>query len=191
MGTVLTRLGLELHPEKTRLVDLSWGHEGFDFLGCHLRKRLSGPIWERSRQRVYFLQRWPSQRAMRQVRTRVRDLTPRGRCHEDLRTVIADVNRGGARLGAVLSDGQRGDALHPARPLRRGPAARASAQAARLSTDGRAGPRRGVVPSSRPWDSAASAAPSSIRGRHNAAPRPTTGKPCAGNPHARFERGSC
>ena len=27
------------------------------------------------------------------MRARVRELTPRGRCHEDLRTVIADVNR--------------------------------------------------------------------------------------------------
>ena len=89
---VLMRLGLELHPEKTRLVELSRGREGFDFLGCHLRKRMSGPIWERSRQRVYYLQRWPSQRAMRRVRQRVRDLTPRRRCHEDLRVVIADLN---------------------------------------------------------------------------------------------------
>jgi len=92
VGAVLVRLGLELHPEKTRLVDLSWGHEGFDFLGCHLRKRLSGPIWERTRQRVYFLQRWPSQRAMRQVRMRIRDLTPTRRCHADLRPVIAEIN---------------------------------------------------------------------------------------------------
>jgi group II intron reverse transcriptase/maturase len=92
VGLVLARLGLELHPEKTRLVDLSRGREGFDFLGCHLRKRMSGPLWERSRRRVYFLQRAPSQAAMRRVRTRIRDLTPRGRCHEDLRTVIADVN---------------------------------------------------------------------------------------------------
>jgi RNA-directed DNA polymerase len=92
VSAVLTRLGLELHPEKTRLVDLSWGREGFDFLGCHLRKRLSGPIWERSRQRVYFLQRWPSQRAMRQVRARIRGLTPRACCHTDLRVVIARVN---------------------------------------------------------------------------------------------------
>jgi group II intron reverse transcriptase/maturase len=89
---VLTRLGLELHPEKTRLVDLSREREGFDFLGCHLRKRMSGPIWERARQRVYYLQRWPSQRAMRRVRQRVRDLTPRRRCHEDLRLLIADLN---------------------------------------------------------------------------------------------------
>jgi RNA-directed DNA polymerase len=92
VSTVLTRLGLELHPEKTRTVDLSRGREGFDFLGCHLRKRMSGPLWERTRRRVYFLQRWPSLRAMRQIRTRVRELTPRARCHQDLRTIIADLN---------------------------------------------------------------------------------------------------
>jgi RNA-directed DNA polymerase len=89
---VMTRLGLELHPEKTRKVDLSWGKEGFDFLGCHLRKRLSGAIWEKKGKRLYFLQRWPSARAMRQVRQRVRDLTPRRRCHEDLHDVIAQLN---------------------------------------------------------------------------------------------------
>jgi group II intron reverse transcriptase/maturase len=92
VSTVLTRLGLELHPEKTRTVDLSWGREGFDFLGCHLRKRLSGRIWEQQRKRLYFLQRWPSQRAMSRVRARVRELTPHARCHEDVRTIIADVN---------------------------------------------------------------------------------------------------
>ena len=92
VGMVLTRLGLELHPEKTRLVDLSRGREGFDFLGCHLRKRMSGPIWERARKRVYYLHRCPSQRAMTRVRARVRELTPRARCHTDLRVVIADLD---------------------------------------------------------------------------------------------------
>ena len=92
VSAVLTRLGLELHPEKTRTVDLSRGREGFDFLGCHLHKRMSGPIWARTRQRVFYLHRWPSQRAKARVRARVRALTPRSRCHEDLRRVIADVN---------------------------------------------------------------------------------------------------
>ncbi len=89
---ILERLKLELHPDKTRRVDLSWGKEGFDFLGCHLRKRLSGPIWEKQRRRVYFLQRGPSQRSMKRVRQRVKELTPRARCHEDVREVIADLN---------------------------------------------------------------------------------------------------
>jgi group II intron reverse transcriptase/maturase len=92
VGVVLTRLGLELHPEKTRTVDLSRGRGGFDFLGCHLRKRMSGPQWMRARRRVFYLQRWPSQRAMSRVRARVRGLTARSRCHEDIRRVIADVN---------------------------------------------------------------------------------------------------
>jgi group II intron reverse transcriptase/maturase len=89
---VLAQLKLELHPDKTRKVELSWGKEGFDFLGCHLRKRLSGRIWERERRRVYFLHRWPSQRSLKRVRQRVKELTPRGRCHQDIRDVIADLN---------------------------------------------------------------------------------------------------
>jgi hypothetical protein len=68
------------------------GSQGFDFLGCHLHKRMSGPIWERSGQRLYFLHRWPSQRAMKRIRQRVKDITPRGRCHADIRDVIADLN---------------------------------------------------------------------------------------------------
>jgi len=89
---VFARLGLELHPEKTRRVDLSRGAAGFDFLGCHLHKRMSGPIWERRHQRVYYLQRWPSQRAMQRIRQRVRALTPRAGCHRDLRETIAQLN---------------------------------------------------------------------------------------------------
>jgi group II intron reverse transcriptase/maturase len=89
---VLGRLGLELHPEKTRRVDLSWGQHGFDFLGCHLRKQMSGRIWEEKRKRVYFLHRKPSRRSMQRIRDTIRDKTPRGRCHADLRDVIKDVN---------------------------------------------------------------------------------------------------
>jgi group II intron reverse transcriptase/maturase len=89
---ILTRLGLELRPDKTRKVELFDGKEGFDFLGCHLHKKLSGTIWERERRRLYFLHRWPSQRAMQSIRQRVREKTPRGRCHSDIREVIADIN---------------------------------------------------------------------------------------------------
>jgi group II intron reverse transcriptase/maturase len=89
---ILTRLGLELHPDKTRRVDLCDGREGFDFLGCHLHKRLSGLIWEREHKRVYFLHRWPSQRAMKRIRQRVKEMTRRSRCHADIREVIDDLN---------------------------------------------------------------------------------------------------
>jgi len=89
---VFARLGLELHPDKTRAVDLSRGRDGFDFLGCHLRKRMSGPLWEKRHQRVYYLQRWPSPRAMQRIRQRVKALTPRNVCHRDLRATIAQLN---------------------------------------------------------------------------------------------------
>jgi RNA-directed DNA polymerase len=89
---ILARLGLELHPDKTRRVELYDGKEGFDFLGCHLHKRMSGKLWEQKRRRVYFLQRWPSQRSMRRIRQRVKEVTPRSRCHADVREVIADLN---------------------------------------------------------------------------------------------------
>jgi group II intron reverse transcriptase/maturase len=89
---IMQRLGLELHPEKTRRVCLYDGEEGFDFLGCHLHKRMSGRVWEEKRKRLYFLHRWPSKRAMSRIRQRVRELTPRGRCHADIRDVIADLN---------------------------------------------------------------------------------------------------
>jgi group II intron reverse transcriptase/maturase len=89
---ILARLGLELHPDKTRRVELYDGKEGFDFLGCHLHKRLSGALWERKRKRLYFLQRCPSARSMQRVRQRVKELTPRSRCHADIREVIADLN---------------------------------------------------------------------------------------------------
>ena len=89
---ILQRLGLELHPQKTRRVRLYDGEEGFDFLGCHLHKRMSGLLWERKRVRLYFLQRWPSRRSMQRIRQRVKELTPRSRCHADLRAVIADLN---------------------------------------------------------------------------------------------------
>ena len=89
---IFARLGLELHPEKTRRVDLSHGCEGFDFLGCHLRKRMSGRLWETRHRRVYYLQRRPSQRAMRRIQQRVKALTPRAVCHRPLRETIAQLN---------------------------------------------------------------------------------------------------
>ena len=89
---VLARLGVERHPEKTRRVNLSRGAAGFNFLGCHLRKRMSGPIWTRRHQRVYYLQRWPSQRAMQRMRQRVKAVTSRAGCHRDLRETLAQLN---------------------------------------------------------------------------------------------------
>jgi len=90
-GGVLAGLGLELHPEKTKVVDLREGREGFDFLGCHFRARVSGRMLERGIRR-YYLQRWPSQRAMTRVRGKIKAKTGRGRAGQNIREVIAELN---------------------------------------------------------------------------------------------------
>ncbi len=89
---VLGELGLELHPEKTRIVDLREGREGFDFLGCHFHARVSGSMLERGIRR-YYLHRWPSARSMKRVRQRVKELTGQSRNGvKDVRVLIKDLN---------------------------------------------------------------------------------------------------
>jgi RNA-directed DNA polymerase len=93
MGLILNRLKLTLHPEKTRKVDLSDGKEGFNFLGCYLRKRLSGRLLKEKGIQRYFLQRWPSVRSMKRIRQKVKELTGSERNGvKDVRVLIKDLN---------------------------------------------------------------------------------------------------
>ena len=88
MGLVMDRLGLMLHPAKTRLVDLRRGKESFTFLGCTIRKKRSiqrKPDW-------YFMQRWPSPKATKKLRDRVRELTNLGQSGKDVKQIIAELN---------------------------------------------------------------------------------------------------
>ena len=92
VGQILADLGLRLHPDKTRIVDLREGREGFDFLGCHFRAQMSGRMWEKYGKVRYYLHRWPSQRAMKRVREKVKAKTGRNRVGADIKDVIADLN---------------------------------------------------------------------------------------------------
>jgi RNA-directed DNA polymerase len=89
IGLVLEKLRLTLHPDKTRLVELGPDKDGFDFLGCHLRVVRSH--FKKGRE---YLFRWPSAKAMKRVRTRVRDLTDRRRRAgmKDIWEVIRELN---------------------------------------------------------------------------------------------------
>jgi RNA-directed DNA polymerase len=91
-ATLLGELGLNLHPDKTGVVDLREGKEGFDFLGCHLHARMSGRQWEQRHIVRYYLHRWPSQRSMKRARARVKALTGRSRVGMELEVVICDLN---------------------------------------------------------------------------------------------------
>ena len=89
---LLGDLGLRLHPDKTRVVDLRAGREGFDFLGWHFRARMSGKLWEQKRIIRYYLHRWPSVRSMKRARARVKSLTDRSQVGQQLEDVIARLN---------------------------------------------------------------------------------------------------
>ena len=81
----LKSLGLEPNMEKTHLVNLAWGKESLTFLGCVIRKK-------RSIQRaphLRFMQRWPSPKATKSLRQRVKLATQaRGNRSKNVRELI-------------------------------------------------------------------------------------------------------
>jgi RNA-directed DNA polymerase len=85
---VMDRLGLKLHPEKTRMVDLRRGKDSFVFLGCTIRKKRS----IQRNPRAHFVQRWPSPKAMKRVRARVHELTNSRHSGKDVKQIIATLN---------------------------------------------------------------------------------------------------
>jgi group II intron reverse transcriptase/maturase len=84
---VLADLGLQLNPDKTRIVDLTEGKEGFDFLGFHCRKVES---WKWKRR--WYLQRGPSARAMSNIRAKVKAGTARRFAGWDLSITVEYLN---------------------------------------------------------------------------------------------------
>jgi RNA-directed DNA polymerase len=90
LTAILADLGLEPKQAKTRIVHLREGGEGLDFLGFHHR-------WVRARdprhRHVAFLARWPSRKAMRHARDRVRELTARDRLRWPVEQIVGDLNR--------------------------------------------------------------------------------------------------
>jgi RNA-directed DNA polymerase len=87
VAAVLDPIGLRLHSEKTRIVHLTRGAEGFDFLGFHHRMR---PSWKwRDR---WYLHKWPSDRAMASIRGKIRDRTARRNARLPLEETVENVN---------------------------------------------------------------------------------------------------
>ena len=77
-----------LHPEKTRMVNLRRGKGSFVFLGCTIRKKrsiLRNP-------RAYYMHRWPSPKATKRLRERVREITDKRASGEDVKQIIAKLN---------------------------------------------------------------------------------------------------
>jgi hypothetical protein len=83
----LAPLGLRLHPDKTRIVHLTRGMEGFDFLGFH-HHMVESWKWPGR----YYLQCWPSDRAMASIKAKVREMTDRRYVGLSLDVVVHRLN---------------------------------------------------------------------------------------------------
>jgi hypothetical protein len=87
IGLVMDRLGLTLHPVKTRMVDLRGGKQSFVFLGCTIRKKRS----IQRNPRRHFVQRWASPKATKKLRDRVRELTGKRQSGKEVKQIIAEL----------------------------------------------------------------------------------------------------
>ena len=63
---MLARLGLTLHPAKTRIVSTD---DGFDFLGIHLRRT---PTKSKAAKMTHVTRLWPSERSLQAVRQKIK-----------------------------------------------------------------------------------------------------------------------
>ena len=84
---VLATLGLQLNPDKTRIVRLTRGEEAFDFLGFHHHK-VEAWRWPGR----FYMQRWPSNRAMASIKAKVREATDRRFVGYSLETAVIRLN---------------------------------------------------------------------------------------------------
>jgi RNA-directed DNA polymerase len=88
VAAVLDMLGLRLHPEKTRIAQLARGAEGFTFLGFEHRMCES---WRQPGR--WYLQKWPSRRAMASIRGKIHARTQRRYARLPLEWAVEDLNR--------------------------------------------------------------------------------------------------
>ncbi len=87
-------------PDRRDVDGLTRGADGFDFLGFHHRKRES---WKRRGR--YYLNKWPSQRAMASIRAKVRQRTDRRYASLPLEYVVDSLNPVLRGWGAYFRNG--------------------------------------------------------------------------------------
>lgn len=148
---------------------------------------MSGRLLERGVRR-YYLQRWPSQRAMKRVRGKIKANTGRGRAGQDIREVIAVLNpilRGWGNCSRTGNAAEKFNQIdsHVLSRLR-------GLMVKRYGRNLKAG-------QSSTWTREYFEAHGLYRlrgtvrypGYASLTIRKVIGKPCAGRPHARIERG--
>jgi RNA-directed DNA polymerase len=142
---IFQRLKLKLHPEKTRKVEIAGGKAGFDFLGCHLRKRMSGPDLGCREEATLLLAALALDQEHEAGATAREGAHPKGSATPRPPRDDREAQPGAARLGWLLPNRQRRAEVQPDRRLRlaAAPVPGAQAQGAEPATgrDGALDPR--------------------------------------------------
>ncbi len=87
---IMSRLELELNKEKTRIVNLWGGKDGFDFLGYHNRKV---GLETRDGREYWALEQWICKKAKKRIKGKVKELLNNATTYRELEDIIKDLNR--------------------------------------------------------------------------------------------------
>jgi hypothetical protein len=90
ISLIMQRLELSLNKDKTKIISLWDGKEGFDFLGYHNRKIKTKTIDGRI---YYVLKQWISKKAIKKVFNKVRETLVRKTLYVSLDEIIKILNR--------------------------------------------------------------------------------------------------
>jgi RNA-directed DNA polymerase len=88
LAGLLAGLNLNLASAKTRIVGIADGRAGYDFLGFHHRM-----VPSRRYPNVRYPACWPSDKAMRRARSRIKEMTGRNRCHLPTGLLVFQLNQ--------------------------------------------------------------------------------------------------
>jgi len=87
---IMKRLDLELNMDKTKIVNLWNGKEGFDFLGFHNRK-----VEKKTRtgRKYYTIEQWIRKKAIKRIKLDIKDVTSHGKSNFSMNQIIKVLNR--------------------------------------------------------------------------------------------------
>jgi RNA-directed DNA polymerase len=90
LKAVFQKLELTMNKNKSKVVNLWKDGQGFDFLGYHHRRM---PVWIKGRGIHYILRSFPSKKAMKKMRDKVKGMTaPRHLLYRSINDLIHEIN---------------------------------------------------------------------------------------------------
>jgi group II intron reverse transcriptase/maturase len=90
LKAVFKKLELTMNATKSKLVNLGTDEEGFDFLGYHHRKL---PLIRKSGAKSYILRSFPSKKAMKKMKSKVKEVTsPRSMLKKSVNEIVKELN---------------------------------------------------------------------------------------------------